>query len=149
MNTSKYDPTTLWPTILTAIANGRSLASILREEGMPGYTWAKVQLRQNAELRQAYDQALEDRADTLADELVELADQLPPDDLDGPSKSAWVQQLKLRLWARTWAASKLRPRIYGDRLDVGVSHTQISITAALEAAHNRVLTLNDNDTRAR
>lgn len=141
MNTSKYDPDALWPRILAAIANGRSLASILRQDGMPGYTWAKVQLRQNDDLRRAYDQALEDRADTLADELVDLADQLPPEDLDGPSKSAWVQQLKLRLWARTWAASKLRPRVYGDRLDVGVSTTHISITAALEAAHNRVLRL--------
>lgn len=143
MNTVKYNPDNLWPAILAAIANGRSLASILRQDGMPSYTWAKLQIRQNSALRDAYAQAMEDRADTLADQLVELADQLPPEDLDGPSKSAWVQQLKLRLWARTWAASKLRPRVYGDRIDVGLSTTQISITAALEAAHKRVMRLEE------
>jgi hypothetical protein len=136
-----YDPGIVWPQIIESIANGQSLSSILRTDGMPSYAWAKFQLRENSELRLAYDQAIEDRGDRLAEELVELADTPMPEDLDGPSKSAWVQQMRLRIDVRKWSASKLRPRIYGERIDVAVSHEQISITEVLEQARQRVLTL--------
>jgi hypothetical protein len=83
--------------------------------------------------------AVEDRADRLAEELMELADSPMPVGLDGPSKSAWVQQLRLRVDVRKWAASKLKPKTYGERLDLSVSNEPISIISALEAAQRRVL----------
>ena len=128
----------VWPAILDAIANGQSLSSILRREGMPSYSWAKQQLRNNAELRQQYDPALEDRGDRLAEELIELAFTKLPDDLDGRAQSAWVQHLRVKIDVLKWTASKLRPRVYGERLDVSVTNTQISITQALELAQARV-----------
>jgi hypothetical protein len=45
----------------------------------------------------------------------------------------------LRVHAREWTASKLRPRVYGPQIDVSVQHTQISILAALEMAEKRVI----------
>ena len=128
----------VWPAILDAIANGQSLSSILRREGMPSYSWAKQQHRNNAELRQQYDQALEDRGDRLAEELIELAFTKLPDCLDGRAQSAWVQHLRVKIDVLKWTASKLRPRVYGERLDVSVTNTQISITQALEIAEKRV-----------
>ena len=128
----------VWPAILDALANGQSLSSILRREGMPSYSWAKQQLRNNAELRQQYDQALEDRGDRLAEELIELAFTKLPDDLDGRAQSAWVQHLRVKIDVLKWTASKLRPRVYGERLDVSVTNTQISITQALEMAQARL-----------
>lgn len=136
-----YEPSAVWPVILEAVANGQSLSSILRLEGFPSYSWAKDQLRQNIDLRRQYDQAIEDRGDRLAEELIELADQQMPSGLDGPSASAWVQQLRLRIESRKWSASKLRPRVYGERIDVAVSQEVISITTALEQARQRVLTI--------
>jgi hypothetical protein len=50
-----------------------------------------------------------------------------------------VQQLRLRVDVRNWAASKLKPKTYGERLDLSVSNEPISIIAALEAAQHRVL----------
>ena len=128
----------VWPAILDAIANGQSLSSILRREGMPSYSWAKLQLRTDPELRKQYDQALEDRGDRLAEELIELAFTKLPDDLDGRAQSAWVQHLRVKIDVLKWTASKLRPRVYGERIDVSVTHTQISITQALEMAEARV-----------
>jgi hypothetical protein len=128
----------VWPTILDAIANGQSLSSILRREGMPSYSWAKLQLRSDPELRKQYDQALEDRGDRLAEELIELAFTKLPDDLDGRAQSAWVQHLRVKIDVLKWTASKLRPRVYGERIDVSVTNTQISITQALELAEARV-----------
>jgi len=129
----------VWPAILDAIANGQSLSSILRREGMPSYSWAKLQLRSDPELRKQYDQALEDRGDRLAEELIELAFTKLPDDLDGRAQSAWVQHLRVKIDVLKWTASKLRPKVYGERIDVSVTNTQISITSALEMAEKRVI----------
>ena len=137
--TQVYDPKTVWPQVLAAIANGAALSTALtRVSPSPSYAWAKLQLRNNHELKAAYQQAVEDRADRLAEELMELADTPMPEGLDGPGRSAWVQQLRLRVDVRKWAASKLKPKTYGERLDLSVTHEPISIIAALESAQRRV-----------
>lgn len=137
--TKRFDPDLIWPQILQCIANGDSLTAALRKlNPAPSYWWCKDCLRRDCDLKARYQQAVEDRADVLAEELIELADTPMPPGLDGSASSAWVQQLRLRVDARKWAASKLKPRAYGDRLDVSVASTQISITAALEAAEGRL-----------
>lgn len=138
----------IWPTILDAIANGQSLSSILRREGMPSYSWAKLQLRTDPELRKQYDQAIEDRGDRLAEELIELAFRPLPEGLDGRQQSALVQLRRLQVDTLKWTASKLRPRVYGERIDVSVTNTQISITQALELAEARVAGTLDVETKA-
>ena len=50
-----------------------------------------------------------------------------------------AKQLKLRVHARQWTASKLRPKVYGQQIDVSVQHTQISVLAALALAEQRVI----------
>jgi hypothetical protein len=145
MNIAKYNAGTIWPVILEAIANGQSLSSILRCEGAPSYAWAKLQLRDNSELRRQYDQAVEDRGDRLAEELIEIADQQMPEGLDGPAASAWVQQLRLKIDVRKWAASKLRPRVYGERIDVSMGYQGISIAKILREGEDRVINLRTID----
>jgi hypothetical protein len=71
------------------------------------------------------------------------ADTPMPKDLDGPAASAWVQQLRVRIDVRKWAASKLAPRLYGEKIDVSVTETRISATAALALAESRLLTLQE------
>lgn len=138
--TQIYEPQTVWPIVLESIANGDSLSTALtRVSPSPSYAWAKLQLRGDSRLKTAYQMAVEDRADRLAEELMELADESMPEGLDGPSKSAWVQQLRLRVDVRKWAASKLKPKTYGERLDLSVTQEPISITNALRAAEQRVI----------
>ena len=135
-----FDAESIWPKLLQYIASGASLtAALKRLNPSPSYWWAKDQLRRDPELRVRYTEACEDRADRLAEELLELADSEIPQNLDGPARSAFVQQLRLRVDARKWAAAKLRPRTYGDRLDVSVQETRISISAALALAEARVV----------
>lgn len=137
-----FDPAKVWPQVLAHIASGDALSTALqRLDAPPSYTWAKIQLRENTALQAAYRAAIEDRADALADDIIALADSEPPAHLEGPALSAWVQQLKLRVHAREWTAAKLRPRVYGEKIDVSVQHTQISVLAALERAERRVETL--------
>ncbi len=135
-----YDPKIVWPQVLDAIANGAALSTALKcASPSPSYAWAKGQLRTDPALKNAYQQAVEDRADRLAEELMELADTPVPEGLDGPGRSAWVQQMRLRVDVRKWAASKLKPKTYGERLDLSVTQEPISILAALETAQRRVL----------
>jgi hypothetical protein len=140
----KYDPQTIWPTLLEDIANGSSLSAALqRLDPAPSYWWAKDCLRRNPDLKARYQEAVLDRADRLAEELLELADTPMPEGLDGPAASAWVQKLRVRIDVRKWAASKLAPRLYGEKIDVSVTETRISITAALALAEKRLLTLQE------
>ncbi len=147
MNRSKYasahirhDANEIWSQLLPLIGAGASLPAALQQLPMPqpSLTWCRDQLRADATLRARYQEAVEDRADYLADELVALADTPPPADLPPAAMSAWVTQLKLRVWARTWVASKLRPRAYGEKIEIATEH-RISITAALEQAQGRVI----------
>jgi hypothetical protein len=138
---AKFDRDVVWSTVLQHIADGASLTSALqRLQPSPSYWWAKDQLRRDPDLRGRYQEACEDRADRLAEELLELADTAIPEGLDGPGKSAFVQKLRLQIDARKWIACKLKPRQYGDRVEI-VQEQRISILAALVEAEARVIKL--------
>ena len=77
---------------------GRSVATV--------YRW----MRENAGFQARYAQAHEDRADTLTDEMLDIA--------DGSAKDATIEDVaaaKLRVETRKWIASKLRPQKWGDK----------------------------------
>ena len=141
MNREPIDRKKVWVEILEAMANGASMSSVLKREGMPDYSWCTKQIRDDPELQRAYNQALENRGALLAEEIFELADQPLPEGLDPRELSAWVQKLKLQVDARRWASSRLLPKVYGDRLDVNMSTSSISIRKALETANQRVINM--------
>lgn len=109
------------------IAAGESLRSICKDEKMPDqvtiYRWLAV----NEEFRKLYVQAREDQAETHADVIVDIADadpELEPvTDREGNVvemriHSAYVAYQKNRIDARKWVAAKLKPRKYGDKVDL-------------------------------
>ena len=71
-----------------------------------------------------YTRAREDRADKLADELVAISDEVEVsaryegEEVRLSLDAAAVARNRLRVDARKWVASKLKPRVYGDKLDV-------------------------------
>jgi len=134
-----YDYQKVWEYILDQIANGRTLTSIVAEPDMPSYAWCTLHLRNDPQLKERYTEAVDSRVEFIAQQFLDLADSKMPEGLDGTAQSAWVQQLKLKLWARTWVMSKLKPRTYGERLDVSVTNTHISITDALKQAETRLI----------
>jgi hypothetical protein len=134
----KYQPDETWARILNLMASGMSLSAILRMPNMPSYGWAKLQLRQNRELRAQYDEAVSDRADVLAEQIEAIADEECPADLDGPSKTAWTARQRLRFDARRWASSKLAPRRYGDRITVEQTGTIVNLQALVDERQRRM-----------
>ena len=88
---------------------------------MPKKTAVYEWLLRHKEFAELYARAREDQADTLADEIHAIADELPQQIVDEKGKtsrydSAYVQWQKNRVDARKWIASKLKPKKYSDRL---------------------------------
>lgn len=99
------------------IAEGKSLRSWCRETGRQAFTvysW----MRQRPDFAQRYARAHEDRSDSLADEIIEIAD-----DVAGTDSIAAVQAAKLRVDTRKWVAAKLRPQKWGEKQVVEQSGT--------------------------
>jgi hypothetical protein len=128
-----------WQTICEQMSVGKSLSTAIKAEGMPSYHAVMLMIKNNPEFRAMYEKAIENRADRLAEEILELADEQMPDGLEGPMASAWVQQKRMQVDARKWVASKLKPKVYGDRIDMTVTDTRISVMDALKDAKQRVL----------
>ena len=112
--------------ICMRIAEGESLREIVRTDGMPDRTVVYDWLLRHPEFANQYTRAREEQADTLADEIIAIADEQPEviavvdkktgalieHKLDG----AFLQWQKNRIEARKWTAMKLKPKKYGDRV---------------------------------
>lgn len=93
-----------------------------------------------AEFLRQYARAKEEQADFLAEEMIEIADDSSQDNMtitgpDGKLKVVedreWTNRSRLRVDTRKWIASKLKPKKYGDKIDVttqGQAITQVTIT---------------------
>lgn len=70
-------------------------------------------LKDNPELAKRYAHACEARADTIFDEIIDIAEGSAS--FDEPVN---VQRDRLKIDARKWVLSKLAPKKYGDKIDV-------------------------------
>lgn len=78
-----------------------------------------------------YARAKEDQADFLFEEILAIADDTSNDtitDDEGNERinQEWVQRSKLRIETRKWAASKLKSKKYGDKIDVTTDGEKIN-----------------------
>jgi Bacteriophage Sf6, terminase small subunit-like len=89
------------------IAEGHSVVEICAKPDMPSqqsvYTW----LRDNEDFLERYARAREAQADKLFKECLTIADAARPED---------ANVARLRVDTRKWAAARLAPKKYGDRV---------------------------------
>lgn len=116
----------LVPIVCEKIAGGLSLHAVAREAGMPSVSVWLEWCAEDAKIADLYTRARETQADHYADDLVEIAD-----------TETDPQRAKVRIDARKWVAAKLKPRKYGERIDIAVSGelktlTDDQVTARLE-----------------
>jgi hypothetical protein len=129
-NQSKYTPE-LFEKICEEIAtSSKSTRSICVANGITSqamYRW----LEQDAELRDKYVRAKEEQVEFMVDEMLEIADDGTNDymTIEKGDKQYNVEdrevtnRSRLRIDTRKFIASKLKPKKYGDKLDV--EHTII------------------------
>ena len=112
--------------------SSRGLSTILADgyEGLnlPAYSNVMVWLNEDDRFQELYARAKEAQADYLADEMIDIADDARNDymerfDADGKSTGfildkEHVARSRLRIETRKWLMGKLKPKKYGEKMDV-------------------------------
>lgn len=141
---SKYSPQ-LADAICDLLVDGKSLRTICSTAKMPSRSTVIRWLAENEAFRNQYARARELQADTLAEEILDIADKAVLGERlkkDGKGRvlerqtGDMVERSKLMIDARKWYAGKLQPKKYGERvaLDHGV---QDNLADQLRAARER------------
>lgn len=123
--------------ILERLAEGESLRQICQSEHMPHRATVFRWLAKHADFRDAYTIAREAQADAFLDDIIAIADtpveaeivtekqigvgrgeHMRLEDVTEIRRCDAVERSKLRVDARKWAAAKLAPKKYGDKLEL-------------------------------
>ena len=101
------------------IIDGKSLRSICADEHMPSIPTVFSWLSKGAQgderyvnFLNQYTRARDLQGDTYADEIIAISDEADKEN---------AHAIRVRVDARKWVASKLKPKKYADKIDVGVS----------------------------
>jgi len=92
------------------LMTGKSLLDVAKLKGYPSADSMYRQMGRDPEFATRIARAREAGQDHEADACVQMADLATVED---------HQVVKLRIWARQWRASKLAPKRYGDKVQVG------------------------------
>lgn len=113
--------------VLFEIENGLSLRKAILKLDIVHRDTFNEWLKADKELSDQYARAAEERADSIFEEILDIADDASNDftlaDIgDGIQiekfNSEHVQRSRLRVDARKWMLGKMQPKKYGDKMDV-------------------------------
>jgi hypothetical protein len=97
--------------ILTQIAEGKSIRTICKQDGMPVMSTIFYWLNENENFSEQYARAKRESADALVEDIIQMGDDILAGKYD-PNAA------RVALDAKKWVASKLKPKVYGDKLDL-------------------------------
>lgn len=131
--------------ICKRIADGESLRSICKDEGMPNRSTVHEWLLDESkkEFSDQYEIACNVRAETMFDEIIDIADNGEFDEIerqreDGSTittvNTEYIQRSRLRVDTRKWYLSKVLPKKFGDKLDLTSKGERLP-TPLLSALH--------------
>lgn len=109
---SDYTPE-LAADICDRLMAGESMVAICLGDEYPSQTTIYRWLEENTEFRERYERARVWQAHTMADRAVEMATK-------GSRAIGDPQVAAVQLNAIKWAASKLAPKVYGDKQDINL-----------------------------
>jgi hypothetical protein len=99
--------------ICAGLAEGKSLRSVLKSKNMPSmsmvFRWLAAD--EHKAFREQYARAKVEAADALADDIQDITDKVLKRTYDPASARVAIDGKK-------WIASKLKPKVYGDKLDL-------------------------------
>jgi hypothetical protein len=119
--------------ICVELMAGRSLVEICEQDDMPAERTVYVWLLKHPEFVRKYAHAREMQAERGIDEIIPIADDGRNDWMERVNSDGtfigWMEngeamrRSQIRIDARKWKASKLRPKVYGDKLAIGGDDT--------------------------
>lgn len=110
--------------ICRRIMDGESLKHITSGDDMPSRSSVHLWLATNSLFSDKYARAKEDQADTLTDDMEDIARDIKID----------VKRARLIIDTRKWAASKLKPKKYGDKIDMTSDGEKLGVTLSADQA---------------
>lgn len=124
---SDYTPE-LADRICAQLASGLSLRSVSKAEDMPSCVTMFAWMRKHPEFLKQYGMAKAEAADAMVEEMLDIADDGTNDWMEIHDKEGecvgykvngeHVQRSRLRVDTRKWIAAKLKPKKYGEKVDV-------------------------------
>lgn len=113
--------------ICEKLSEGVSLRTVCLDEDMPDARTVFRWLRTNEQFCQQYARAKQESADAMAEDVLDIADDGSNDWMEKQvSKGVFIdvpnnevlQRSKLRVDTRKWLMSKMKPKKYGEKMDV-------------------------------
>ncbi len=106
--------------ICTIISQGSSMRTACKADDMPDITTVFRWIRTNNEFRLQYERAREERTEAQQEDLLELGDDAVQlaQKVDFKASNAVVSAVKLKADNMKWVMSKMKPRRYGDKIDM-------------------------------
>lgn len=102
--------------IVAWVSEGKTLRDWCRMHDVAfrtAYDW----LEKDEEFAARFARAREAGHDAIADECLQIADEPPPNNMNGGTDSGYVAWQKNRIWTRTQLLAKWNPKKYGDRVE--------------------------------
>ena len=99
----------------------KSLRTVSRDVGVDVSNILRW-INDNKEFREQYTRAKEEQADYLVEEMIDISEHTEEDHTPFTGANV-IQRDRLRVETRKWIASKLKPKKYGDKLDI--EHTVV------------------------
>lgn len=106
--------------ICEELATGKSLRTVCLGEDMPAIKTVFNWFKSYPLFLQQYAQAKQESADAMAEEILDLSDGAIAVIKNGAEKksNALAQAVKLQVDTRKWIMSKMKPKKYGEKLDL-------------------------------
>lgn len=112
--------------ICSELADGKSLRTVCKAEGLPSTQTVFRWLRTHEGFCDQYARAKDEAADVLVDEMLDIADEATNDWMEQHDKDnvgyrlngEAINRSRLRVDTRKWIASKLKPKKYGDKTEL-------------------------------
>ena len=131
--------------IIEQISIGKSLNSLVEQKKVPShqtvYNWLNEEHENYDKIfLDNYARARQDQADFYADEIIEISDdsrndymeKLIGEEVVQVVNQENIQRARLRIDARKWVSSKLKPKKYGDKLDMTTGGEKIEVVIKRE-----------------
>lgn len=105
------------------LSMGESLRTVCKSKDMPSPATIFKWMREEEGFLKQYEKAKQESTDAMAEDILDIADDLEGDFLqteDGRTvaNGVSVQRDRLRVDTRKWLMSKMKPKKYGEKLDI-------------------------------
>jgi hypothetical protein len=141
--------------ICEELALGKSMRTVCKMADMPAMSTVFKWLRENKEFSEQYARAKQESADAMAEEILDIADtteegETITEKIEGTEvkRGDMLGHRKLKIETRKWLMAKMKPKKYGEKLDLTSGDEpikQAESTAEIMATVREIIALGKND----